>query len=72
MIGSPMVSFGSPGETTSQADLEGTLSTLVQLEILDDSLLDSNNELVRVVVLEPGDITSQAIVILDNDSEYLR
>ncbi len=65
-----IVSFGSPGEITSQAELEGTLSTPAQIEILDNMILDTDNENVQVFLLATGNFRSMDIIIVDNESNY--
>ena len=63
------VSFGEPGVTTSQTDLEGSLSTVAQIEIVDDMILDSNSEDI-VVVFQTGGIPEiLRITILDDESK---
>ena len=61
------VSFGKPGVTTSQTDLEGSLSTVAQIEIVDDEVLDSDSEQIVVILLAPGNIQILQITILDNE-----
>ncbi len=63
------VSFGTHGETTSRAELEGTFSTLAHIEILDDMILDTDEEEVRVLLSSTENFT---IIIVDNESRSLR
>lgn len=65
-----MVSFGSPGETTSTDDLEGTLFTLAQVEILDDEVIDRDDEMVVVFLFQESSTRSLDINIVDNDSKF--
>ncbi len=64
-----IVSFGSPGEITSRAELEGALSTTAQIEILDNIILDTDNENMMVFLLAPDNSTKN-IIIVDNESTY--
>ena len=66
------VSFGEPGVTTSQADLEGSLSTIAQIEIVDDMILDSNSEDILVVFQTGGIPEILMITILDNESKCVQ
>ena len=65
-----IVSFGSPGEITSRAELEGTLSTPAQIEILDNMILDTDDEDVMVFLLATDNSRSMGIIIVDNESTY--
>ena len=62
-----LVSFGEPGVTTSQTDLEGSLSTVAQIEIVDDEVLDSDSEQIVVVLIAEGNTRLLRITILDNE-----
>ncbi len=70
MAGSSLALFGSPGETTSAADLEGTFSTLVQVEIIDDDVVDGNEEEIVAFLTVNGTISAN-ILIRDNESKYI-
>ena len=61
------VSFGEPGVITSQTDLKGSLSTVAQIEIVDDEVLDSDTEQIVVILLAPGNTRILRITILDDD-----
>ncbi len=63
-----IVSFGTYGETTSRAELEGALSTPALIEILDDMLLDTDDEDVQVFLLATDNFRSMEIIIVDNES----
>ena len=65
-----IVSFGSPGEITSRVELEGTLSTPAQIEILDNMILDTDDEDVMVFLLATDNSRSMGIIIVDNESTY--
>ena len=62
------VSFGEPGVTTSRADLEGSLSTVAQIVIVDDEILDESSE--QILVLTPNNAQSLRITILDDESKF--
>ncbi|XP_064407236.1 sushi, von Willebrand factor type A, EGF and pentraxin domain-containing protein 1-like isoform X2 [Halichondria panicea] len=62
-----IVSFGTYGETTSRAELEGALSTPALIEILDDMLLDTDDEDVQVFLLATDNFRSMEIIIVDNE-----
>ena len=64
-----VVSFGEPGVTTSQSDLEGSLSTVAQIEIVDDEILDSNTEEILVLLLTGGIPDTLRITIVDDESK---
>ncbi len=63
-----IVSFGSPGEITSQGELEGTLSTPAQIEILDNMILDTDDENVMVFLIATDNSRLIDIIIVDNES----
>ncbi len=65
------VSFGTRGETTSRAELEGTFSTLAHIEILDDMILDTDEEEVRVLLSSTENFRMMNIFIVDNESRSL-
>ncbi len=65
-----LLSYGSCDEITPQADLEGSLSSLGQIEVIDDIVLDSDPERFSPILLPPNTFQRITISILDNESEY--
>ncbi len=63
-----IVSFGTCGETTSRAELEGALSTLAQIEIIDDMIFDTDDENVMVFLLAIDNFRLMDIIIVNNES----
>ncbi|XP_064390869.1 uncharacterized protein LOC135338715 isoform X3 [Halichondria panicea] len=63
--------FGTCGEITPQATLVGSLSTVGQVEIVNDEVLDSNSEDIGLFLLETGNFALLTIIILDDERATL-
>ncbi len=63
------LSFGSCDVITPQAELEGSLSSLGRVEIVDDEILDGNVERFITLLSYLGNFGQLLFVILDNDSK---